>query len=147
MWKWSCQIFMSKEEMFFSKSHQKEFLELLEQANLEEHPQWRKSQLEYRQVAFLYLIALYQEEYKRYEGCKFYIEDLGELSLDGPVYLLDERSISLKAYDHEMMLDLAMQILRETPMQSEIEGLPPHLQEPLKIAISLSEGTLIKDIV
>ncbi|MEG0013272.1 MAG: hypothetical protein RR618_03990 [Cellulosilyticaceae bacterium] len=138
---------MSKEEMFFSKSHKKEFLELLEQANLEEHPRQRKSQLEYRQVAFLYLIALYQEEYKRYEGCKFYIEDLGELSLDGPVYLLEERYISLKEYDHEIMLDLAINILKKMPLQRRCEGLSPHLQEPLKIAISLSEGTLINNIV
>lgn len=138
---------MSKKEIFFSKTHKKEFVELLEQANLDKCALSSMSELERRQVAFLYLIALYQEEYKRYEGCKFYVEDFGELSLDGPTYLLEENYVSLSQYDHEVMLSIAMQILKQTCLKNKRETLQPHLQEPFKMAVSISEDTLINYIV
>lgn len=131
---------MSKAITFFSKQHKEEFKELLEQAHLESAFSSSTSQLEHKQIAFLYLIACYQEEYKRYEGCKFYVEDLGELSLEGPLYLLEEKYITLKQYDHEIMLGLAKKILEGTLLETEYEGCSPKLLELLKVALRLSKG-------
>ena len=94
---------------FKNKAHQLEFEQLMEQSDLE---------LNRRQVAFLYLVAMYQEAYERYEGMKFYVEVYEEMSIDGPVYLLEEQ-VNLEDFAHEKILKVAKDILK---------GIEPNLE-------------------
>lgn len=98
---------------FRDNKHEEAFYELIEQSEItdREVKESKVGSLIRRQLAFLYLIALYQEDFKRYEGMKFYIEVYEEMSIDGPVYLLDE-AVKLGDYPHEKMLKVAKDLLR-----------------------------------
>lgn len=97
---------------FKNTQHEQAFIELIEQGELE---------LSRKQIAFLYLIAMYQEDYEHYEGMKFYVEVYEEISIDGPVYLLED-SVKLEDFAHEKMLKVAKAILRgEEPQVEELE--------------------------
>ena len=125
------------DNIFFSVQHEQECKELLSQADMIDKEHTSLSELERRQKAFFYILALYQEAYQFYEGCKFYIEDLGELSLDGPVYLLDIEELGEAKGDHEIMLRLGMQILQG---KKDIEKVPTHLQPIINEATELMKN-------
>lgn len=96
---------------FKNRVHQLEFEQLMEQSELETDRLHEASGLVRRQVAFLYLVAMYQEAYERYEGMKFYVEVYEEMSIDGPVYLLEDQ-VKLENFAHEKILKVAKDILR-----------------------------------
>lgn len=98
-------------KQFKNKAHEEAFETLLKQSEGELYVHGMQDQQKRKQVAFLYLIALYQEDYERYERSRFSVEAYEELSLDGPVYLLEDH-IQLKDFPHERMLSVAKDILR-----------------------------------
>ena len=100
-----------KEILFKDKSHEEAYQTFIEEMYLSEEELYHPSSLLKRQQGFVYLLALYQEAYKQYEGEAFYIEAGEELSLGGPTYLLEEK-IGQSNYPHEKMLFLASRILR-----------------------------------
>lgn len=122
------------DNIFFSKQHKEEFRELLSQADMIHKKNEDLKELERRQKAFLYILALYQDAYLLYEGCKFYVEDFGELSIDGPVYLLDIEELSQAKEDHEIMLRIGMQLMQG---KEKLEEIPIHLQPIISEAIKL----------
>ena len=69
---------------FKNKIHEEAFNELITQSEGELSVYEIQDEQKRRQVAFLYLIAMYQEEYECYEGMKFYVEVYEEISIDGP---------------------------------------------------------------
>ncbi|MHC1750237.1 MAG: hypothetical protein AB9856_18370 [Cellulosilyticaceae bacterium] len=91
--------------------HEAEFKELLEQGEINEATVEYSDDLTRRQILFLYLIAMYQEDYLKNEGCKFYLEAYEELEIGGPTYLLEDE-ITLSKAPHEAMLKVAKQILK-----------------------------------
>lgn len=104
---------------FKNKIHEEAFNELITQSEGELSVHESQDEQKRRQVALLYLIAMYQEEYERYEGMKFYVEVYEEISIDGPVYLLED-CIKLEDFAHEKILKAAKDILR---------GCKPHLEK------------------
>ena len=100
-----------KEILFKDKSHEEAYQNFIEEMYLSEEELYHPSSLLKRQQGFVYLLALYQEAYKQYEGEAFYIEAGEELSLGGPTYLLEEK-IGQSKYPHEKMLFLASSILK-----------------------------------
>lgn len=106
---------------FKNKAHQLDFEQLMEQSELELNRLHEANGLVRRQIAFLYLVAMYQEAYERYEGMKFYVEVYEEMSIDGPVYLLEDQ-VKLEDFAHEKILKVAKDILR---------GIEPNL-EPIE---------------
>ena len=96
---------------FKNKAHEEAFRALLMQSEGELCINKLEDEKKRRQIAFLYLIALYQEDYEYYEGSRFSVEVYEEISLDGPVYLLEE-CIQLEDFAHERMLKVAKNILR-----------------------------------
>ena len=100
-----------KEILFKDKSHEEAYQNFIEEMYLSEEELYHPSSLLKRQQGFAYLLALYQEAYKQYEGEAFYIEAGEELSLGGPTYLLEEK-IGQSNYPHEKMLFLASNILK-----------------------------------
>ena len=101
-----------KEILFKDMSHKKAYQIFIEDMYLSEKEQHHPSPLLKKQQGFVYLLALYQETYKAYEGEAFYIETGEELSLGGPTYLLEEE-IGTSTCPHERILFLARCILRE----------------------------------
>lgn len=98
--------------LFKDKSHEEAYQTFIDEMYLSEEELYHPSSLLKRQQGFVYLLALYQESYKQYEGEAFYIEAGEELSLGGPTYLLEEE-IGQSNYPHEKMLFLASRILKE----------------------------------
>lgn len=103
---------------FKDANHHEAFEELLDQVDFNVDQLKDRTPLLKRQMAFIYLIAMYQEDYEIYEGCKFYLEEYEELSIDGPVYLLEDE-ITLDNYPHEKMLQVAKNLLRQEPISRE----------------------------
>lgn len=126
-----------KELGFKDQNHKQEFRELLQQADLDNKGQDDFSDLEYRQIGFLYLIAAYQAEFEEYEGCKFYVEDLDDLSLDGPVYLLEIEQLGEATHEHELMLRVGMKLLQGKLMEIDEENLPVNLYQQLTQALKI----------
>ncbi len=122
---------------FKNKHHKDAFWEMIEAMYLSEEELHYPSSLIKKQIAFSYLIALYQEDYRTHEGEAFYIEIGAELSLGGPIYLLDERYGERKA-DYEKIVPIACRILREENIQRIID------EEKLILS---SFKTPIKDII
>lgn len=118
-----------------NKEHEDDYNELVEQMYLSEEERKNPNGLLRRQLAFCYLIALYQEDYERYEGHKFYIELGEELSLDGPTYLLED-GIGERRYKHEQILPLACQILQgeEAVIPTSMEDDRKWIEEALKLS-------------
>lgn len=102
---------LNKEILFKDKQHKKAYQTFIEEMYLAEEEMKYPSPLLKRQQGFVYLLALYQEAYKQYEGEPFYIEVGEELSLGGPTYLLEE-SIGNSNYTHERILLLASCLLK-----------------------------------
>lgn len=119
---------------FRDELHQVEYNELLDQMYLGQEELEHPTPLLRRQLAFAYLIALYQKEYEQYEGCKFYMEAYEEISLDGPVYLLEDEMV-LEDYPHERMLKVAKALLQEEELPREL--IEESLQEYIDEAISM----------
>ncbi|MGL4345292.1 MAG: hypothetical protein ACRCTE_08850 [Cellulosilyticaceae bacterium] len=118
---------MEQHIVFKDAMHQKHFEELVSQGEGELLP---------KQRAFLYLIAMYQEDYRHYEGAPFWVEVYEEVSIDGPVYLLED-GVNLKKYDHERVLIYAKAILRgEDVVENQVEE---SMQDWVKIAIQLAQ--------
>ena len=111
---------------FFSEQHKKEFYALLIQADIIEEQDETLYKVEEiqigsllsRQVVFFYLIALYQEDFLYYEGEKFWVEAYEDISLDGPVYLLDEE-IGTPKHDYEWAIHIGKQILIGMPIDEQ----------------------------
>lgn len=98
---------------FKELQHQAAFDDLLKQMDLSPETLRMPSPLLRRQLAFIYLIAYYQEDYKKYEGEAFYIEpdyDDIHFSIGGPTYLLDSQ-IGTRRYAHEIILEAAKAVL------------------------------------
>lgn len=102
---------LSKEILFKDKHHEKSYQTFIEEMYLSEEEIKHPLPLLKRQKGFVYLLALYQEVYKQYEGEAFYIEAGEELSLGGPTYLLEE-SIGNSNHPHERILLLASCLLK-----------------------------------
>lgn len=105
---------------FRNESHKKAFFEMVEAMYLSEEEIKRPSDLIKRQLTFTYLIALYQEDYAKYEGDTFYIEMGEELSLGGPTYLLEER-YGERVKDYEKIIPIAARILKGEDIEQVIE--------------------------
>lgn len=97
--------------VFKDKQHEEEFKTLLEQGEITLEEIDYEDELTRKQILFLYLIAMYQEDYLKNEGCKFYLENYGELEIGGPTYLLED-DIGLSNRPHECVLKVAKQILK-----------------------------------
>lgn len=97
--------------LFKDNKHERAYNQLIEEADLTDTELRQPSALLRRQLAFLYLIALFQEDYIHYEGEAFCVEAYEELSLGGPTYLLDP-SIGQGTYPHEQILDIAKKLLQ-----------------------------------
>ena len=108
-----------KRYYFSSKAHKEAFMEMLEDMYLSNKELEAPDKLLKKQLAFIYLIARYQEDYKQYEGDTFYIEYGEELSLGGPTYLLDERYGERKR-PYECIVPIAANLLKEIQKDSEI---------------------------
>ena len=102
---------LNKEIFFKDKRHEKAYQTFIEEMYLSEEEIKHPLPLLKRQQGFVYLLALYQEAYKQYEGELFYIEAGEDLSLGGPTYLLEE-SLGNSNYPHERILLLASYILK-----------------------------------
>lgn len=107
---------------FQDSKHEQAFRVFLEEANYTPKELEVPSPLVRRQLAFLYLIALFQEDYIYYEGQGFYIEAYEEISLGGPTYLLED-DIGEGNYPHEKILVVAKCILK-----GEWPYIPPGLE-------------------
>ena len=99
------------ELLFKDDKHESAYRQLLEEADLTDTALQQPTLLLRRQLAFLYLIALFQEDYIHYEGEAFYVEAYEELSLGGPTYLL-ETCMGEANYPHEQILDIAKKLLQ-----------------------------------
>ena len=108
------------ELQFRNEKHQSAFFEMVSDMYLSDEEMSMPSSMLKRQLAFSYLIALYQEDYARYEGDIFYIEMGEELSLGGPTYLLDER-YGERARDCEKIIPIACRLLGNEPIEEVIE--------------------------
>lgn len=98
---------------FKDMAHLMRFQDLVTQMALSETVFQNPTPLLKRQLAFIYLIAYYQEDYKVYEGENFYIVpnyDDVNFSVGGPTYLLEEQ-IGVKTYSHEIILEVARALL------------------------------------
>lgn len=107
---------------FKNSQHQAAFHDLLSQMDLAPKALSRLSPLLRRQLAFIYLIAYYQEDYKKYEGEAFYVEpdyDDIHFSIGGPTYLLDSH-IGTRTYGHEMILEAAKAMLEGKEVKEDI---------------------------
>lgn len=97
------------------------FQELVGQMALSEDVYEVPSKTLKKQFAFLYLIAFYQADYKRYEGEAFYItpeyDDI-HFSIGGPTYLLEEK-IGTRIYGHEIILEPAKALLEGKEIREE----------------------------
>lgn len=105
------------------QAHKEAYQDLIEQMYLSQEELDHPTNLLRRQQAFCYLIAIYQEDYEKYEGHQFYIEWGEELSIDGPIYLLEEQ-IGERKYNHEKILLPACQILK-----GELPSVPCMMEE------------------
>lgn len=94
------------------EGHRAAFHRFLEEADVKMDDVWRLEEAKRRQIAFLYLLALYQEDYETYEGERFYVENLVEMSLGGPTYLFDEQ-IGKMNEPHEQMILCAKAFFRQ----------------------------------
>ncbi len=97
------------------------FQELVAQMALSEAIYVAPSEGLKKQFAFIYLIAFYQADYKRYEGEAFYIapeyDDI-HFSIGGPTYLFDE-AIGTRTYPHEIILEPAKALLEGKEVKEE----------------------------
>lgn len=105
---------------FKNKSHEEAFEEMLEAMYLSETEIKAPSYELKKQLAFGYLIALYQKDYAKYEGERFYFELGEELSLGGPTYLLDERYGS-RNRDCEKIIPIACEILQDDELEEILQ--------------------------
>lgn len=136
-------------QYFKDQKHEKNFYSLLEQAELlglEERGEKLESlfeqmeilrledSIEKKQVAFLYLIAVYQDDFITYEGMPFYVEVYEEISLDGPVYLLDEK-IGTPKYEHEWSVYYGKKILQNERIN--LEEVPKNMKKFVENAMNI----------
>ncbi|MEF9960415.1 MAG: hypothetical protein RR448_06525 [Niameybacter sp.] len=129
-------------EYFKDAQHREAFCELLEQAEViaageVEVGQLKKikaSDLLSRQIAFFYLIALYQRDIETYEGIPFYVEVYEEISLDGPVYLLDEK-IGIPVHDYEWAVYFGKRIVMGETIN--LEQVPRSMRKFVEAAINM----------
>ena len=109
---------------FLNEHHQQAFIDFLEEGYLEKEKNLNNNLKAYdevlkRQLGFLYILAFYQEDYKRYEGETFYIEGIEDLEIGGPVYLLEKEVILREEYPHEKMITFAKAILKGEILESK----------------------------
>lgn len=123
------------------EKHKKAFFEMIESMYLSEAELKKPSTLLKRQLAFSYLIALYQEDYAEYEGDIFYLEMGEELSLGGPTYLLDER-YGKRTKDYEKIIPIACRILKGERIEEII-----HEEKKVLQSFSLPIETIIRDVL
>ena len=112
--------------------HRTAFQHFLEEADIKLDDVCLLEEAVRHQVAFLYLLALYQEDYEAYEGERFYVENLEEMSLSGPTYLFDEQ-IGQMARPHEQMILCAKAFLRQEEHLVVGSGDQKWLEEARKI--------------
>jgi hypothetical protein len=125
--------------LFKDQKHQEAYEKLLEEADLT-HSEWeKKTELIRRQLAFFYLIALFQEDYRHYEGEAFYVEAYEEISLGGPTYLLED-CIGEGNYSHEQILFIAKELLQGKIAQvpTALEHYSPFIKEAFRLVQYIS---------
>lgn len=112
---------MEIETLYFKDEiHKDYFLEMIKSMYLSEAEMNNPTVLIKQQVAFCYLIALYQKDYEKYEGDYFYVELGEELSLGGPTYLLDER-YGERIRDCEKIIPIACRLLGQEDIKTIVE--------------------------
>lgn len=135
-----------------NEAHQKAFETFLDEMYLSQKEKERPSKLLRRQIAFAYLLALYEADYEKYEGEGFYFEIGEELSLGGPTYLLDPR-YGLRNKEYEKIVPIACELLKESVVDEKwiekvtkahiwTEKIKPYLEECLRIC---NHQSLLKD--
>lgn len=118
---------MEIQYLFENARHQMHFEALVAQGEGELTP---------AQEAFVYLIAMAQDDYESYEGMPFYIEVFESVSIDGPVYLLED-CVDLSTYRHERILAYAKDILKGKAIN--LERVEKGLQPWVKCAYGMSK--------
>lgn len=129
---------------FKNQIHKRAFIELLQQAEVLGQGEYdlhilskiEKGSFVARQIAFFYLIAMYQEELEHHEGMKFYVEVYEEISLDGPIYLLED-CIGMPRYEYEWNIQFAKKILKNETIN--LEQVPSNMRKFVEIAISICD--------
>lgn len=127
---------------FFGQKHKEEFYKLLiqsdiiedEQDTLHKVEQIKVGSLLNRQIVFLYILALYQEDFLYYEGEKFWVESYEDLSLDGPTYLLEDK-IGKSQYDYERAINIGKHLLKGESVT--IEDIPYSMRNFIEQAINM----------
>lgn len=104
--------------VYKNEEHEAAFKTFVEEAYMTLADLDRLSDIERRQFAFLYLIAMYQEAYEKYEGERFYVEALEDITLGGPTYLLEDY-IGEMNRPHERILVYAKRLLKNEPLEQE----------------------------
>ncbi|MGL4737174.1 MAG: hypothetical protein ACRCW2_06910 [Cellulosilyticaceae bacterium] len=122
---------MKQKVPFENNKHRMHFEALLSQG---------EGMLTAMQEAFIYLIAMGQDDYEYYEGLPFYIEVFEEVSLDGPVYLLED-NMDLSGYRHERLLAYAKCIVRGEHIK--IEDVEETLRPWVACASQIAKNTSI----
>lgn len=97
---------------FTSRRHRAEFINLIKQAGLDQTWLDFQNRKLTRQVAFMYLIAAFQKDYKAYEGEKFRVTfENGKLLIEGPVYLFKEWGLGVS--DSETIFGFALTFMEQ----------------------------------
>ena len=121
--------------IFKNHEHERAYNQLIQEADLTDTELRQPTALLRRQLAFLYLIALFQEDYIHYEGEAFYVEAYEELSLGGPTYLL-ETCMAEETYPHEQILCIAKKLLQgdAPPIYTDLKEYTPFITYAVELA-------------
>ena len=131
--------------LFINIRHRSEFRNLMIQANMFRDDLDYSEQKTYQRIAFNYLIAAYQGDYKRDEGAKFKIVLTNNiLDIGGPVHLFGHLDDYYDLYewreaiDSEIILGFARFILRGSQSEKgELQDILQAMEEiPLKLAMN-----------
>lgn len=136
--------------MFINEAHGEAFRAFLEEAYLDVDTlmkgMWEglDSTLR-RQLAFLYMVSYYQQEYKDYEGESFYVEAFEELEIGGPVYLLEEEVHLRYECPHEWVLHFAKPLLRgERVVDEQVDAIDETLHQLYTKALAIANISSVK---
>ncbi|MGL5677798.1 MAG: hypothetical protein ACRDDX_15480 [Cellulosilyticaceae bacterium] len=136
--------------MFINEAHEEAFCTFLEEAYLDVDMlmkgTWEglDSTLR-RQLAFLYMVSYYQQDYKDYEGESFYVEAFEELEIGGPVYLLEEEVHLRTECPHEWVLHFAKPLIRgERVVDEQVDNIDEIMQELYTKALTIANISSVK---
>ena len=114
--------------LFMGVRHKIEFRNFLMQANMFREDLDYSEQKTLKRLSFMYLIAAYQEYYKRDEGEKFKIVSNNDNQrIEGPVHLFDEWELGNS--DSETILGFALSILSGSKSLSDFQDIIQDMNE------------------